>query len=67
VSVCKDIIEMWGSSQEGRMRDQAFVTFPSTQLAEHALGMTHGYMLKGKPMIVQFGRNPFAAKNPPAT
>jgi hypothetical protein len=30
-------------------------------------GMTHGYMLKGKPMIVQFGRNPFAAKNPPAT
>jgi hypothetical protein len=41
VSVCKDIIEMWGSLQEGRMRDQAFITFPSTQLAEHAL--VNGY------------------------
>ncbi|KAI5062294.1 hypothetical protein GOP47_0022833 [Adiantum capillus-veneris] len=48
--------------QEGRMRGQAFVDFPSAALAEDALNMTHGYMLKGKPMVVQFGRNPAAGK-----
>ncbi|XP_024375226.1 U11/U12 small nuclear ribonucleoprotein 65 kDa protein [Physcomitrium patens] len=48
--------------QEGRMRGQAFVTFPSTEAAQDALGLTHGFVLKGKPMIVQFGRNRSAAK-----
>ncbi|CAN1813835.1 U11/U12 small nuclear ribonucleoprotein 65 kDa protein [Linum perenne] len=48
--------------QEGRMRGQAFVTFPSVELAHQALNLVNGYMFKGKPMIVQFGRNPSAAR-----
>lgn len=48
--------------QEGRMRDQAFVTFPSVELAHQALNLANGYVFKGKPMIIQFGRNPAAAK-----
>lgn len=48
--------------QEGRMRGQAFVTFPSVELAQHALNLVNGYVFKGKPMIIQFGRNPAAAK-----
>lgn len=48
--------------QEGRMRGQAFVTCPSTELADHALNMAHGFVLKGKPMIIQFGRNPSSGK-----
>ncbi|KAF0921566.1 hypothetical protein E2562_009767 [Oryza meyeriana var. granulata] len=49
--------------QEGRMRGQAFVTFPSVELAERALNLVHGYVFKGKPMIIQFGRNPAANKS----
>ncbi|KDO40612.1 hypothetical protein CISIN_1g033648mg [Citrus sinensis] len=48
--------------QEGRMRGQAFVTFPSVELAHRALNLVNGYVFKGKPMIIQFGRNPAAAK-----
>ncbi|KAL5218479.1 hypothetical protein ABZP36_019163 [Zizania latifolia] len=48
--------------QEGRMRGQAFVTFPSVELAQRALNLVHGYVFKGKPMIIQFGRNPAANK-----
>ncbi|KAK0598958.1 hypothetical protein LWI29_001080 [Acer saccharum] len=48
--------------QEGRMRGQAFVTFPSAELAHRALNLANGYLFKGKPMIIQFGRNPAAAK-----
>lgn len=48
--------------QEGRMRGQAFVTFPSVELAHHALNLANGYVFKGKPMIIQFGRTPAAAK-----
>ncbi|XP_058218185.1 U11/U12 small nuclear ribonucleoprotein 65 kDa protein [Rhododendron vialii] len=48
--------------QEGRMRGQAFVTFPSTDLAHHALNLANGYVFKGKPMIIQFGRNAATAK-----
>ncbi|TKY62925.1 U11/U12 small nuclear ribonucleoprotein 65 kDa protein [Spatholobus suberectus] len=48
--------------QEGRMRGQAFLTFPSIELAHHALNLVNGYVLKGKPMIIQFGRNPAAVK-----
>lgn len=48
--------------QEGRMRGQAFVTFPSTELAHHALNLANGYVFKGKPMIIQFGRNAASAK-----
>ena len=42
--------------QEGRMKGQAFVTFPSVRTAEKALNETNGYMLKEKPMVVQFAR-----------
>ncbi|KAJ7971831.1 U11/U12 small nuclear ribonucleoprotein 65 kDa protein [Quillaja saponaria] len=48
--------------QEGRMRGQAFVTFPSIELAHHALNLANGYVFKGKPLIIQFGRNPVASK-----
>ncbi|KAJ0979140.1 hypothetical protein J5N97_014614 [Dioscorea zingiberensis] len=48
--------------QEGRMRGQAFVTFPSIDLAHSALNLANGYVFKGKPMIIQFGRNPSAGK-----
>ncbi|KAI4386660.1 hypothetical protein MLD38_004575 [Melastoma candidum] len=48
--------------QEGRMRGQAFVTFPSVELAHRALNLVNGYVFKDKPMIIQFGRNPAAAK-----
>ncbi|KAK9156510.1 hypothetical protein Scep_003084 [Stephania cephalantha] len=44
--------------QEGRMRGQAFVTFPSIELAHRALNLVNGYVFKGKPMIIQFGRKP---------
>ncbi|XP_013172523.1 PREDICTED: RNA-binding protein 40-like [Papilio xuthus] len=42
--------------QEGRMKGQAFVTFPSVRIAEIALTETNGFMLKEKPMVVQFAR-----------
>ncbi|KAJ0178048.1 hypothetical protein K1T71_005871 [Dendrolimus kikuchii] len=42
--------------QEGRMKGQAFVTFPSIKIAESALHETNGYLLKDKPMVVQFAR-----------
>lgn len=48
--------------QEGRMRGQAFVTFSSIELAHRALNLANGYVFKGKPMIIQFGRNPSAVK-----
>ncbi|CAG9794100.1 unnamed protein product [Diatraea saccharalis] len=42
--------------QEGKMKGQAFVTFPSIKIAEVALNETNGYILKEKPMVVQFAR-----------
>ncbi|KAF3322574.1 U11/U12 small nuclear ribonucleoprotein [Carex littledalei] len=48
--------------QEGRMRGQAFVTFPSIELAQCALNLANGYVFKGKPIIIQFGRNPSSNK-----
>ncbi|XP_060168546.1 U11/U12 small nuclear ribonucleoprotein 65 kDa protein isoform X1 [Lycium barbarum] len=48
--------------QEGRMRGQAFVTFPSVELAENALNLVNGYVFKGKPIVIQFGRDPAKAK-----
>lgn len=43
-----DIVYM----KKGRLRGQAFVTFPSIDIAEKALQSTNGYMLKSKPMVV---------------
>lgn len=48
--------------QEGRMRGQAFVTFPSIDIAHRALNLVNGFVFKGKPMIIQFGRNTSAGK-----
>merc|ERR1711973_994637 len=42
--------------QEGRMKGQAFVTFPNETIAETALDAVHGYVLHEKPMVIQFGR-----------
>ncbi|KAK4491487.1 hypothetical protein RD792_002237 [Penstemon davidsonii] len=44
--------------QEGRMRGQAFVTFPTVELARNALNVVNGYVFKGKPIVIQFGRSP---------
>lgn len=49
--------------QEGRMRGQAFVTFPSIDIAHRAMNLVNGFVFKGKPMIIQFGRNTSAGKN----
>jgi U11/U12 small nuclear ribonucleoprotein SNRNP65 len=43
--------------REGKMKGQAFVTFPNEEMALHALNATNGFMLYEKPMIVQFARS----------
>ncbi|XP_034934060.1 RNA-binding region-containing protein 3 [Chelonus insularis] len=42
--------------QEGRMKGQAFVTFQNTGQAQLALNETNGFILKDKPMVVQFAK-----------
>lgn len=42
---------------EGRMKGQAFLTFASEKQAEQALQDTNGFLLKGKPLVVQFARS----------
>ncbi|XP_071425694.1 RNA-binding protein 41 [Pithys albifrons albifrons] len=64
----------------GRMRDQAFITFPDTDSAQSALQLLNGYNLQGKPLVIEFGKSKrhlpeagsaipisSAAENPPAT
>ncbi|VVC45123.1 RNA recognition motif domain [Cinara cedri] len=43
--------------KEGRMKGQAFITLPCVENAQQALNETHGFILKDKPMIVQFARS----------
>ncbi|XP_014243034.1 RNA-binding protein 40 [Cimex lectularius] len=43
--------------QEGRMKGQAFIMLQSTALAEKALKETNGFMLKGKPIVVQYAKS----------
>jgi len=38
----------------GRMKGQAFITFPSVELAQHGLEDINGYILKEKPLVIQF-------------
>uniref|UniRef100_A0A7M6DKN6 RRM domain-containing protein n=2 Tax=Clytia hemisphaerica TaxID=252671 RepID=A0A7M6DKN6_9CNID len=42
--------------QQGRIRGQAFVTFSDLECAVRALNLCNGYMLHGKPMVIQYGR-----------
>jgi len=42
--------------REGKLKGQAFVTFPNEDMALHALNDTNGFILYEKPMIVQFAR-----------
>lgn len=43
--------------KEGRMKGQAFVTFPTEESASRALKDTNGYVINTKPMVVQFARS----------
>ncbi|KAK3608954.1 hypothetical protein CHS0354_026283 [Potamilus streckersoni] len=40
----------------GRMKGQAFVTFDSPETAKEALELVNGYQLKGRPIIVEYGK-----------
>ncbi|KDR17564.1 RNA-binding protein 40-like isoform X2 [Zootermopsis nevadensis] len=42
---------------EGRMKGQAFITLQSMKQAEAARKETNGYILKNKPLVVQFARS----------
>lgn len=42
--------------QEGRMKGQAFVTFQNMEQAKLALDDTNGFILKDKPMVVQYAK-----------
>ncbi|KAM3178287.1 hypothetical protein ACTXT7_002871 [Hymenolepis weldensis] len=48
----------------GRMRGQAFIALDSIEVATEALKATHGYVLNGKPMHVQFARAVIAKPDP---
>lgn len=43
--------------KEGRMKGQAFITLQNVKQAEAALKETNGYILKDKPLVVQFARS----------
>ncbi|KAG0616977.1 hypothetical protein M758_5G156600 [Ceratodon purpureus] len=42
--------------QRGRMKDQAFVTFADVETARNALKLANGYILKEKPLVIEFAR-----------
>ena len=42
----------------GRLRHQAFVTFADEESAMQAIRAVHGFLLRGKPMIVSFAKLP---------
>ncbi len=39
------------------MKGQAFITLPSVYRAEKAISETNGFMLQGRPLVVQFARS----------
>jgi len=47
---------------KGKMNGQAFVTMPDISSATAALNLVNGYIFKGKPIIIQYGRQ---RKGPP--
>lgn len=40
----------------GRMKGQAFVTFSNASIAEKALHFANGYLMREKPIIIEFGK-----------
>mmetsp|Transcript_37466 Transcript_37466/g.70324 ORF Transcript_37466/g.70324 Transcript_37466/m.70324 type:complete len:345 (-) Transcript_37466:368-1402(-) len=42
--------------QTGRMRGQAFVTFPTVREASAARELIHGFVLHGRPVLAYFGK-----------
>jgi len=48
---------------KGKMRGQAFITFPDQAVAMEALHFIHGFKWKGKPIIIQFGHQEDAGNN----
>lgn len=48
--------------KEGRMKGQAFLTLADESQADRARRHTNGYLLKGKPLVVQFARSAKAKK-----
>uniref|UniRef100_A0A0B6Z760 RRM domain-containing protein n=1 Tax=Arion vulgaris TaxID=1028688 RepID=A0A0B6Z760_9EUPU len=40
----------------GRMRGQAFITFPDETTATKAVKLVNGYVFQGRPMILSFGK-----------
>ncbi|XP_053846055.1 RNA-binding protein 41 isoform X1 [Vidua macroura] len=88
----KDLVSLFARFQEedspliqfrllsGRMRGQAFITFPDMESAQSALQLLNGYKLQGRPLVIAFGKSrkhlpeadsaspsSSAAENPPAT
>ncbi|XP_068013621.1 RNA-binding protein 41 [Melanerpes formicivorus] len=41
----------------GRMRGQAFITFPDIQSAQDAMLLVNRYNLQGKPLVIEFGKS----------
>nr|KAF6294506.1 RNA binding motif protein 41 [Pipistrellus kuhlii] len=41
----------------GRMRGQAFITFPNKEIAWQAFHLINGYKLHGKILVIEFGKN----------
>ncbi|XP_045393868.1 RNA-binding protein 41 isoform X4 [Lemur catta] len=41
----------------GRMRGQAFITFSNKEIACQALHLVNGYKLRGKILVIEFGKN----------
>lgn len=39
------------------MKGQAFITLPNLDRAREALNDTNGFMLQGKPLVVNFARS----------
>ncbi|KFQ22240.1 RNA-binding protein 41, partial [Merops nubicus] len=41
----------------GRMRGQAFITFPDIQSAQDAMVLVNGHNLQGRPLVIEFGKS----------
>jgi len=41
----------------GRMKGQAFVTFPDEATSKAAFELANGFVFKGKPLLIQYGNS----------